>query len=232
MQKLNEMAQMVKNKLNELTTLKKDTFANIPPYDEKTSSLANLPSDISEKFKKHNINSKELYYVIAKFDLDPKNLTADERNQRKKYLEILKTVVTSEVQTNKGTVPDISKIPYPGISYEELSNLLLRTVDLFIKEVENVDAPPLRCPTCPECKNEACPECKKEPCPTCPECKKEPCPKCPKCPPCPECLPCVVYPTCPSFMGGEGCGLPTWLVVSVFILFVICLILIRNMYIK
>jgi hypothetical protein len=157
--------QDIKNLLKKIYN--KEPFNNIPifPFDryyqEKNDILAKKTGTTGEnvyivnKITEYNIDERELYSVLVKFDISPSDITYEERLLRIKYLDILNNIIKKELndgltKISKGFNSDDQIILLTNIS--NINNLLVRFVDLLIYEAKKVDdilygcPPPIVCP--------------------------------------------------------------------------------------
>ena len=152
-----------------------DLYINYIPQEERYSNVEHftIPQhlkdpiairEIDQRFKsdpnvrpviKNIVVPSEVISVVDKFDLEPSLLNTDEKNLRKKYLEILLTQMNDMYITQKTHMIDNSHWTH-SLSPEEkrivsenadsFQMLTARIIKLLIKELE-----PTKCPKCPKC---------------------------------------------------------------------------------
>lgn len=132
--------------------------------------ILDRPSDpIAKLALKYNILPSEIENVIKNFDSEPLKLSDVEKTLRKKYLNIILSIMLDEIRILKDKIQ--SNLKYDTKSkdiilenYDPTVNTIIRIVKLLINEIDG----PTICPTCPAqlvCPTTICPTC-----PTCPDC--------------------------------------------------------------
>lgn len=191
---LNKIYDDIKTQISDLPIVKAHSIEHfsLPPYPEDLilpdykELLEKHPDDISlQDVVKYDIKHREVYDVIDDFDQSPSDLSKEKVQLRKKYLNIILSIINERAVIIKTKLNDPNSLVkiHSLENYDPAVNTMKRIIKLLIMEIDG--------PTCPEPK--ACPVCPKpEPCPLCDICK--PCPVCPTPEPCPVCpKPCPKF---------------------------------------
>lgn len=124
---------------------------SIQELDQRFKSDPNVPPVI-----RNIVVPSEVRSVVDKFDLEPSLLNTDEKNLRKKYLEILLTQMNDFYMTQKthminnshftqNLTPEEKRIVSENA--DSFHMLTVRIIKLLIKEL----GPPPKCPKCRKC---------------------------------------------------------------------------------
>jgi hypothetical protein len=208
--------------INEISNIYDSLTENNMKYIEKFEVLPITDRDISDfqntiiRFKSEGINIdftiNELYEVGKKFEINANLLSPNERTSRKKILifVLLNLNMKKNLMYNNvnNFFSNVIENPNQSFTIQQMKNnvyasydLLINIIELFIKEINDIDNPKI-CPTCPTCP--ICPTC-----PTCQECQKcqtcQECQKCQTCQKCQEFQTCPICPTCPTCQECQKC---------------------------
>jgi hypothetical protein len=100
----------------------------LPPFEESK----NIDPNTKTLMGKYNATEREIYDVIDKFDLEPSELTPNERAMRKKYLQILLKMVDNELNDM------LSQQPIDPIMLQNKDSsmkVLKKVISLMIKDL-------------------------------------------------------------------------------------------------
>lgn len=94
---LQEIKNIIKKKLVSMYNVPQDAHIEsftLPPYSDPLTSIpaseTKAKADYQAFIAKYNIVPQEAYNVLLKLEINPRNITKDERVLRKKYMLIVK----------------------------------------------------------------------------------------------------------------------------------------------
>uniref|UniRef100_A0A6C0M338 Uncharacterized protein n=1 Tax=viral metagenome TaxID=1070528 RepID=A0A6C0M338_9ZZZZ len=141
----NKARDLLKQTIKTLFNVKPIEKFTLPPYEE--------PSALElQMFQKYQIIPREIYDVLLKFEVSVTNLSTSEYNLRKKYLQIIKTIVNDNFNVIKTTLESNPDIQLVNDNMESLKELLIYMINLMINDIERINNPQIDCPksNCPK----------------------------------------------------------------------------------
>lgn len=143
-QDLTSVFSNIKKRLLELSSSNNVEQFTLIPYPNPDPFPSKLSESELAMVQKYNVIPKEVYSVVEKLDQPPNALTPDDKQLRKKYLNILLQVIDEQAKYFKGLVTSfVENDPHISENYDAAMVLTKRIVNLLLLELD-----PVVCQTC------------------------------------------------------------------------------------
>jgi len=141
----NKARDLLKQTIKTLFNVKPIENFTLPPYEEPDANTLQM-------FQKYQIIPREIYDVLLKFEVSVTNLSSSELALRKKYIQIIKTIIDDNYNAIKTTLESNPDIQIINNNIESTKQLLIYMIDLMINDIERINNPQIDCPKsiCPK----------------------------------------------------------------------------------